>query len=498
MKFVKFSKKQIIVLSWWTSKSTLKNRKGVICDGSVRAGKSVSMALSFIFWAMKNHNKRQFGMSGKTVTAFERNIIFWLLPALRARGYNTVYKNDTLLVQIKDKETGDIKTNTFYVVGGRDERSYTLIQGMTCAGWFFDEVALMPESFVSQALSRCSVEGSKYWFNCNPDKPSHWFKKDYIDKAEEKNLLYIHFTMADNPSLSEETKKTYENMFSGLFYLRYIKGYWSLAEGIIYDMFNDDNQYDLLSDKIKLESTRYFAIDYGTTNPFVVLDIFDNWDTAYQEEEIYYDSKETGVQKTDEQYAQMIDELAQSKPYPVEAIVIDPSAESLRVLLRNKGYRVKLADNEVLEGIKVTGSAFYQKKYKINRQCVKTLNEIGGYVWDSKAKDRGEEKPVKVEDHACITGNTLIQTTEGKIPIKDLVGKEGKCYCIDPKKRRKAIAKFKNVMRTGKNKKCYRIKLKNGKYIEATADHLVLTKKGWKRVDELKLSDKVVKINYVK
>lgn len=499
MKFVTFSKKQIIVLTWWTRFSSQKTKKGIICDGSVRAGKSVSMALSYVIWAMKNFDKQQFGMSGKSVGAFERNIMFWLIPTLRTRGYNVSYKDNVLMVQIKSKEKGKVITNYFYVSGGRDERSYSLIQGMTCAGWFFDEVALMPESFVSQALSRCSVEGSKYWFNCNPDKPSHWFKKDYIDKAEEKNLIHIHFTMDDNPSLSEETKKTYNGLFTGLFYLRYIKGLWSLAEGIIYDMFNPEaNTYITLDDNIKLNSTRYFAIDYGTTNPFVVLDIFDNWDCAYQDEEIYYNSKETGVQKTDEQYAQMIDALAKSKPYPVEAIVIDPSAESLRVLLRNNGYRVMLADNEVLEGIKVTSSAFYQSKYKINTRCEKTIEEIGGYVWDSKARDRGEEKPVKIDDHACITGNTLIQTTNGKIPIKDLVGKEGKCYCINTKKKRKAIGNFKNVCKTGKNKKCYRIKLKNGKYIEATADHLVLTKKGWKRVDELTLDDKVVKINYVK
>lgn len=411
MQFTEFSKKQLIVLTWWNQKSKLKNKKGIICDGSVRSGKTLSMSLSFIFWAMKTFNNQQFGMSGKSVGSFERNVIFWLLPVLRTRGYKTEYKDNTLVVRIKDKKTKKIKVNYFYVSGGRDERSYTLIQGMTCAGWFFDEVALMPESFVNQAISRCSVEGSKLWFNCNPDKPNHWFKKEYIDKAKEKKLVHIHFMMEDNPSLSEETKKTYESMFTGLFYLRYIKGLWSLAEGIIYDMFNNEtNTYDTLDENIKLKSERYFAIDYGTTNPFVVLDIFDNWNCAYQDEEIYYNSKVTGVQKTDEEYAQMIDELAKSKPYPVEAIVIDPSAESLRVLLRNKGYRVKLADNEVLEGIKVTASALYQGKYKINKRCTNTLNEIGGYVWDSKAKDRGEEKPVKIDDHAMDSLRYYINT----------------------------------------------------------------------------------------
>ena len=230
----------------------------------------------------------------------------------------------------------------------------------------------------------------------------------------------------------------------------------------------------------------------------MLLDIFDNWDCAYQDEEIYYNSKETGAQKTDEQYAQMIDALAKSKPYPIEAIVIDPSAESLRVLLRNNGYRVMLADNEVLEGIKVTSSAFYQSKYKINTRCEKTIEEIGGYVWDSKAKDRGEQKPVKIDDHACVTGDTLIETIKGKVPIKDLVNTTGKCYCINTKTKRKAIGNFKNVCCTGRKKDVYKLKLKNGKEIKLTADHLVLTEKGWKQVKELTIYDKVVKINYVK
>ena len=412
MKFERFSKKQLIVLTWWTKKSKFKNKKGIICDGSIRSGKTLSMSASFIFWAMKTFNGQQFGMSGKTVASFKRNVIFWLRPLLRARGYKEELKDDTLTVKIKDKETGKIITNYFYVFGGRDESSYAIIQGMTAAGWFFDEVALQPQSFVNQAIGRCSIKGSKLWFNCNPDMPNHWFKKGYIDKANELDLLHVHFIMNDNPSLDEEIKEDYKKRFTGVFYLRYILGLWALSEGIIYDMFAEErNTYTILDSEIKKKSIRYFSIDYGTTNPFVVLDIYDHWDCVYQENEIYYDSKKEQKRLPDEEYLKMIIELEKKEPYPVERIIVDPSADSLIVLLRNYGYLVKPADNSVREGIVCASSALYQGKYKINRNnCKMTLEEIGGYVWDEKARQRGEEKPVKLNDHAMDAKRYFINT----------------------------------------------------------------------------------------
>lgn len=412
MKFDTFSIKQLIVLTWWTKESEFKNKKGIICDGSIRSGKSISMSVSFVMWAMKNFNEQQFGMSGKTVAAFKRNVIFWLRPILKSRGYKTEYKDDTLIVTIKDKETRKIKTNYFYVFGGRDESSYATIQGMTAAGWYFDEVALQPQSFVNQAMGRCSVKGSKFWFNCNPDMPNHWFKEEIIDLCFKLNYLHLHFVMDDNPSLDEETKQDYKNRFTGVFYLRYILGLWALSEGIIYDMFDENkNTYIMLDDKIKRNSTRYFSIDYGTTNPFVVLDIFDNWEVAYQEREIYYDSKKEHKSLSDSEYLKMVKELERKENIPVSFIVVDPSAESLIVLLRNEGYVVKLADNSVREGIVCTGSALWQGKYKINKNnCTMTIKEIGGYVWDEKARKRGEEKPVKLNDHAMDAKRYFVNT----------------------------------------------------------------------------------------
>ena len=194
IKFSPFSKKQKKVLTWWLPNSPVSDKDGIIADGAIRSGKTISMSLSYSIWAMSNFNGQSFGMCGKTIGSFRRNVLFWLKLMLKSRGYKVEDKRaDNLMVVSK----GDI-TNYFYIFGGKDERSQDLIQGITLAGCFFDEVALMPESFVNQATGRCSVDGSKFWFNCNPDGPYHWFKTNWIDKQEEKNILYLHFTMDDN------------------------------------------------------------------------------------------------------------------------------------------------------------------------------------------------------------------------------------------------------------------------------------------------------------
>lgn len=178
-KFKPFSKKQRMVLNWWCDTSPVKDMDGIIADGAIRSGKTVCMSLSFVMWAMTQFNGQNFGMCGKTIGSFRRNVLFWLEVMLRSRGYTVADHRADNLVVVTRGET----TNYFYIFGGKDERSQDLIQGITLAGVFFDEVALMPESFVNQATGRCSVEGSKYWFNCNPDGPYHWFKTGWIDKA---------------------------------------------------------------------------------------------------------------------------------------------------------------------------------------------------------------------------------------------------------------------------------------------------------------------------
>ena len=416
-KFQPFSKKQRMVLNWWCDNSPVKDMDGIIADGAIRSGKTVSMSLSFVLWAMGSFKGQNFAMCGKTIGSFRRNVLTSLKLMLRSRGFSVtdhLAGDQPNMVEVSRKGV----TNYFYIFGGKDERSQDLIQGITLAGVFFDEVALMPESFVNQATGRCSIDGSKYWFNCNPAGPMHWFKIGWIDKAvgflgkskagrlkeqgkEVKNILYLHFTMEDNTSLTEEVKRRYRSMYAGVFFLRYIKGLWAVAEGLIYTMFTDENIYDDSSRPKGLEylSVRTIALDYGTTNPCVFLDIYDDGETIWVDNECRWDSRVEKEQKTDGQYGDDMVAFMGDNPDLQCEIVADPSAASFITELRNRGFVVKPAENEVLDGIRVVSALFQSGKMKVHKRCTGLITELRSYVWDEKATERGDEKPVKQLDH---------------------------------------------------------------------------------------------------
>lgn len=213
----------------------------LICDGAVRSGKTSIMMVAFVDWAMREFSGQRFGICGKTVDSTTKNIIVPYISMSYAKDrYTLRWRRSDKLLEVK---RGAV-TNWFEVFGGKDESSFMLIQGRTLAGVLLDEVVLMPESFVNQALARCSVDGARLWFSCNPDNPNHWFKKSWIDRNKERNALYLHFSMRDNPSLSGKTLERYESMYDGVFYDRYILGRWVAAEGLIYqDFANHTDKY---------------------------------------------------------------------------------------------------------------------------------------------------------------------------------------------------------------------------------------------------------------
>ena len=418
-KFQPFSRKQRMVLNWWTKSSPVKDMDGIIADGAIRSGKTVSMSLSFVFWAMSSFNGQNFIMAGKTISSFQRNVLTNLKMMLRSRGYHCIHHLSGETPNMLEVTKGKV-TNYFHIFGGKDEGSQELVQGITAAGAFFDEVALMPESFVNQATGRCSITGSKFWFNCNPAGPMHWFKTGWINKcvgylgrkkAEElraankevKNILYLHFTMDDNLSLDEAIKKRYRSLYAGVFFLRYIKGLWAVAEGLIYTMFTKSvNIYDDETRPKGLEylSTRTISLDYGTTNPCVFLDIYDDGDTIWVDREYRWDSRvEKEGQKTDSQYGDDMVSFMGDNPDLQCEIVADPSAASFIVELKGRGYIVKPGDNEVEDGIRVVAALFQSGKIKVHKRCEGLITEIRSYVWDDKAAQHGDEKPVKQLDH---------------------------------------------------------------------------------------------------
>lgn len=221
-------------MRWWAM-AKYRRYDAVICDGAVRSGKTVCMSLGFVFWATAAFDKTAFALCGKTITSLRRNVAVPLLQNLQAFGFHCKESVSRNLIEISLGR----HTNYFYLFGGRDESSAALIQGITLGGVFLDEVALMPQSFVEQALARCSLEQSKFWFNCNPSHPYHWFYREWIQKADQKHALYLHFTMRDNPGLSPQVRERYERLYHGAFYERYILGKWTAADGLVYPMFSD-------------------------------------------------------------------------------------------------------------------------------------------------------------------------------------------------------------------------------------------------------------------
>lgn len=391
-KFHPFSKKQKQVLSWW-EREELKEKDAIICDGSVRAGKTIIMSLSYIFWAMSSFDGEQFGMAGKTIGSLRRNVIRPLKRMLKGRGYHVKDHRSDNIIEISKNGV----TNYFFLFGGKDEASQDLVQGLTAAGFFFDEVALMPQSFVNQATARCSVEGRKYWFNCNPAGPYHWFKLEWLDKIVEKNVFHIHFTMDDNPSLSKKIKDSYKKQYSGVFYLRYILGKWVMSEGIIYDNFEESTMsVDIKPNKAF--SKYYVSCDYGTQNPTTFLLWGLENTTWYCIDEYYHSGRESKKQKTDEEYSKELQDFVGNR---TATIIVDPSAASFIAQLRKDGFSVQKAKNDVLDGIRATQSAMNQGKILFSKTCKHLFKEFASYVWDEKAAQHGEDKPVKEHDHSC-------------------------------------------------------------------------------------------------
>lgn len=414
MTFSKLSAKQKQVFKWCYKD----DYKAVICDGAVRSGKTVCMITSFILWAMKGFDGASFGICGKTVRSAERNIIQPLQTiADITRFFKISYTRSLNLLTIRRKD----RKNYFYVFGGKDESSYELIQGITLSGIFLDEVALMPRSFVEQAVARTlSVENAKYWFNCNPESSEHWFYKEWILKAEEKKALHLHFTMHDNPILTEKQIKDAENMYSGVFHDRYIKGLWVLAEGLIYSVFNKEKH--IIDDYTpSADALLYISIDYGTMNATSMGLWALEYNKAVRINEYYYSGREQGFQKTDEEYYNALEKLADG--YNIQYVIVDPSAASFIECIRRHGkFSVRKAKNDVLDGIRASSTLISNDKIFICKCCEDIIREFSLYCWDSKAKD---DRPLKENDHAMDDMRYFVNNVLSAKLLREIYYKDG-------------------------------------------------------------------------
>ncbi len=418
MMYEKLSPKQLKSMLWWAWKDT-KNYDAIVCDGSVRSGKTMSMTVGFVLWSMKNFNGENFAFCGKTIDSLKRNVITPMQKWLEG------------VVKIKvnlSRNFLDISmcghTNRYYFFGGKDESSYQLIQGITLAGILLDEVALMPKSFVEQALARCSVTGSKFWFNCNPDSSEHWFFKEWVDenseKTKQKNCLHLHFTMDDNLSLSDDVKNRYERTYTGVFYDRYIRGLWVLAEGLVYGAVFDKSRHIIKSYAKTTNVYYYISVDYGTLNPCSMgLWALEN-DKAVRIREYYYDGRRKSIQKTDEEYYAELEKLADG--CNIQHVIVDPSAASFITTIKKHGkFRVRKANNSVIDGIRNTMTLLKNDRIFICECCEDIIREFALYCWDEKS---GKDAVIKENDHAMDDMRYFVNTAMGHI-LKDVYRKGG-------------------------------------------------------------------------
>lgn len=385
MIYQRLSKRQKLAMLWW-NQPKFRNRDAIICDGSIRSGKTVSMAVGFILWSMSNFDGQIFGICGRTIQSLRRNVILHLhdwvpedLEITERRGENMLVVSD-----------GCGHGNIYYLFGGKDESSYAVVQGITLAGALLDEVVLMPQSFVEQVIARCSVAGSKLWFNCNPGGPEHWFNKNWVLKSKEMNALHIHFTMQDNYSLAPEIRERYERMYTGVFYQRYVLGLWVLAEGLVYS-FGEEN----ITDERPKGAEYYISIDYGTLNPFSAGLWSVTGDKAVRIKEYYYSGRENSRNMTDAEYCDKVAELAEG--YEIKRVIVDPSGASFIEALRQRKFKVLGAKNDVLDGIRRTSVYIKDGNIKIHRSCTDSIREFGLYRWDEKKND---DSVIKENDHA--------------------------------------------------------------------------------------------------
>lgn len=384
-----YSKKQRIIFKWWKLKKT-RHKDGIICDGAIRSGKTSCMGLSFVFWASISFDKCAFAFCGKTIGSLRRNMLAELVPKLREMDFAVTENSSKNYLDI----TYGNNTNRFYIFGGRDESSCALIQGITLAGVLLDEVALMPRSFVEQAVARCSVRGSKLWFNCNPDNSYHWFKKEWIDKCRAKNLFHVHFELSDNPSLTRAVIARYKRLYSGAFYKRFVLGEWCSTSGAVYPMFSYER--NTFTDPPKSFSRYAVSCDYGTVNPASFGLWGENGGVWYRIDEYYYNSREKGVQRTDEEHYAALEKLCGDKK--IDIIVCDPSAASfIQCVKRHGKFNITQGKNDVISGIRLVSDKLRSGEIKISRSCEDAMREFSLYRWDERA---GSDCPIKENDHA--------------------------------------------------------------------------------------------------
>lgn len=383
------SAKQLALAHWWHRPET-RGLSGVIAEGAVRSGKTYALLVGFLTWSRSSFAGQNFIIAGKSVGAVKRNVVQPMLALMRSMGWRYVYNRSELFI-----ECGG---NVYYLFGAANDASQDVLQGITAAGCLADEAALFPKSFIDQMVARCSVDGSRLWFDCNPSYPTHFFKTEWVDRADELGLMLLHFTMEDNPSLSPEIRARYERMFTGVFRDRYVLGLWTLAEGLVYPAYREalEPTFALFDDDDEPRFSKLaVSCDYGTMNAFAALLWASDGAAWHVVREYRHSGRDTGHQKTDGDYVADMGDFLGGLPRDTP-FIIDPSAASFIAAMRRAGFKVRKARNDVMDGIRETASCMAAGLVRIADDLPELAKEFAGYVWDDRAAG---DRPVKADDH---------------------------------------------------------------------------------------------------
>ena len=394
-----YTRKQRALMRLWQTDSL---KRINILEGSVSSGKTWVSLVLWAFWVheMPDAPDCLYLMSGRSLTTLKRNCLLLLQSLVGESNFR---------FSISAKE-GWLFGRHILLEGANDAQAESKIRGLTLQGAYCDEATKLPEDFFAMLLSRLRKPVAKLICTTNPDSPSHWLKTNYIERQDELDLYDEKFILDDNTTLPKEYVENIKKEYTGVFYDRFILGKWVQAQGLIYPMYQN-----ALKTPPDGEAKQYgLSIDYGTQNAFAGLLWGLYGEVWYAVAEYYYSGRDSMAQKTDEEYAQDLDEFV--RPYSDGRIetIIDPSAASFITLLQKRGgYRVRHADNAVADGIRETATALQKGLVKISPACKNWIKEVEGYVWDEKA---GEDRPVKEADHLMDSMRYFVKTKRIAVP----------------------------------------------------------------------------------
>lgn len=396
-------KAAISEMGWKLKPLSVKAKASILADGwmtvwegAIRSGKTVASLIAWILYIIRSP-ENVFFMSGNTFGSLVRNTI--------SGDFGLLNLFDPLIEMTKDKSGASVLKiggKVIYLFGAHDDADYKRVKGLTAGGWYADEVATHPESFIVEAMARCAVSTDmRMFWTLNPTFPSHYIYSKFLDKWEGKpGYRRYHFTLDDNLAMTEERKRNLASQYSGRYKSIYIMGLRVAATGAIYDNFSQSCIYKGKPEENVEDCPRYICCDYGTVNPCVFLECtISRTGVVYVLREFRWDSRVKMIQKTDAAYVQdMVGFVGQPDVCDC-VIVVDPSAVSFITALQYEGFFVKAANNDVLPGIMKISSLIGQNRLRIHESCKGLIAEMESYAWDEKSVNSGVEKPLKVRDH---------------------------------------------------------------------------------------------------